>query len=203
MIAAFQQAALPEPFKVLGKNLKPYTLGHDILLGVFESGFCRDIKTPPTYEDLIISTWVCSHLTYGSVCEQLHGRAIRAKLKLWGWRCGNFDLAEAYIHFSNYVNAHTQEPDYWVEQAGGRNSAPSGMPFSQFLKVTMMREFGMKEHEALDTPYAQANANYLTILESNGRIRFMSEEDKAAVVAASDPELERKLQALAQRIGSN
>lgn len=202
MLAAFQQAALPEPFKVLGKNLAPYTLGHDILLGVFESGFCRDIKAPPTYEDLIVSTWVCSHRSYGAVLEQLEGRTIRMKLRLWGWRCGNFDLAEAYIHFSNYINAHTQEPPYWVEERGN-NGGPLGMPFSQYLKVTMMREFGMKEHEALDTPYAQAHANYLTILESNGRIRFMSETDRRAFDAANDPELDRKLQALAQKVAHN
>jgi hypothetical protein len=201
MQAAFQQAALPEPFTVLGKKLKPYTLGHDILLGVFESGFCRDVKTPATFEDLLLSVWVCS-MDAPSVWEHLQNPRLGKTLRKWGKQCGLFDVSEAYVAFSNYINAHTETPAYWVEDRNGGGS-PSDIPFSQFLKVQLMREFGMKEHEALDTPYAQACLNYLTILEGNGRIRFMSEGDKAAIRAASDPELDKKLQALAQRMAHN
>jgi hypothetical protein len=202
MQAALQQAALPEPFKVLGKNLHPYTLGHDILLGLFESGFAVGAATPPTFEDLLISTWICSYRYYADVFDALCSPLTRLKLKAWGIRCGLFDIGEAFAHFQKYISANTVEPDYWVEnpRGGGR---PSGIPFSQFLKVTMRREFGMSEQEALDTPYCQASFNYLTLLESNGKIRLMSDVDKAAITAATDPEIDRKLQALAQRIASN
>lgn len=214
MQAAFQQAALPEPFKVLGKNLKPYTLGHDILLGLFESGFCRGKKFAASestgtaidpflgpFEDLMISVWICSFDTYAEAICHLQKKLRKKHLKKWAKKCGRFDLGEAYIHFFKYIAAHTEEPAYWVEDHG--RGAPSNQPFAQFLKVMLMREFGMKEHEALDTPYAQAYWNYLTILENGGRIRFMSQADEAAVKAANDPELERKLQALAQRMAHN
>jgi hypothetical protein len=202
MQAAFQQAALPEPFTVLGKKLKPFTLGHDILLGVFESGFCRDVKTAPTCEDLLISTWICSFQNYQAVWEQLQNPALGKVLRKWGKSCGYFDVGEAFIAFSKYIHSHTLEPNYWVEDSG-RGGRASDMPFSQFLKVTLMREFGMKEQEALDTPFAQAHWNYLTFLESNGGIRFMADADADAIKMASDPEVEKKLQALAQRIAHN
>lgn len=203
MQAALKQAALPEPFKVLGKKLHPYTIGHDVLLGLFESGFAVGATTPPTFEDLLVSVWICSHRDYDTVFEALCSPATRLKLKIWGVRCGLFDIGEAFAHFQKYVQTHTVEPDYWVENPRGGNNRPSGIPFSQFLKVTMRREFGMSEQEALNTPYCQANFNYLTLLEGNGKIRLMSEGEKAAVTAANDPELERKLAALAQRLQNN
>lgn len=202
MQAAFQQAALPEPFKVLGKNLHPYTIGHDILLGLFESGFAVGSRTPPTFEDLLISVWICSHSTYGSVFDAMCSPLTKIKLKAWGIRCGLFDIGEAFQHFQKYITRNTLEPDYWVEnpKSGG---TPSGIPFSQFLKVTMRREFSMSEEEALNTPYCQAHFNYLTLLEGNGKIRFMADQEKEAIRLASDPEMERKLAALAHRLAHN
>jgi hypothetical protein len=207
MTAAFQQAALPEPFKVLGKDLAPYTLGHDILLGLFESSFCRGVSLPQESpfryallaDDLPISVWVCSHAHYSDVYEKLQSPEIRDELKKWGKSCGEFDVPAACITFERYLKDNTQEPGYWVEDAG-RGRGGSSVPFSHYLKVVLMREFGLKEHEALDTPYAQALWNYLTILEGQGRIRFMSDDDSAALNAAMDPELDRKLQALAARV---
>jgi hypothetical protein len=202
MQAALQQAALPEPFRVLGRDLHPYTIGHDILLNLFESGFAIGSSKGPTFDDLLISVWICSHKNYASVFDALCSPFTRLKIKAWGIRCGLFDYGEAFDHFNKYIQANTAEPGYWIESRsnGGR---PSGIPFSQFLKVTMRREFGMSESEALDTPYCQANFNYLTILETGGKIRLMSQEDMTAIQMANDPDIERKLQALAQRICAN
>lgn len=202
MQAALHQAALPEPFKVLGKNLHPFTLGHDILLNLFESGFAVGSSKQPTFDDLLISVWICSHKNYQDVFDALCSPLTKWKIKAWSLWCGLFDIGEAFVHFGNYISRSSAQPNYWIDNPREGGSV-SGIPFSQFLKVTMRSEFGMGEAEALDTPYAQASFNYLTLLEGKGRIRFMSDMDEAAIQKASDPEFEKRLQALAQKLANN
>lgn len=213
MQAAFQQAALPEPFKVLGKHLYPYTIGHDILLTLFESCFAIDYSgIPPgdgpleavrVWNDLLISIWVCSHESHRDVIDELASPKLGKKLRKWGKKCGKFDADDALTHFKKYLAAHTVEPDYWIENPKSNGGRPSGIPFSQFLKVAMRREFGMSEDDALDTPFCQANFNYLTLLESNGKIRFMSDAEKSAVDSANDPKVEKMLAKMAQQFAKN
>lgn len=199
MQAAFQQAAFPKPFKVLGKKLHPYTLGHDILLGAFESGFCRDVRTKPTFDDLLISVWICSHDTHEKATRSFLRPFAKFRIWLWGKLCGKFDIGEAFVSFGEYIAEHTTEPEYWIEKHSDSGGAPSGNPYSQFLKVVMMRDLGMTEQQALDTSYSAAEMGFLTTLESAGKIRMFSDSDREAVRGVNDPEQRKKLEEWARK----
>lgn len=199
--AAYFEAAIPEPFRVLGRKLQPFTLGHQILLERFDSSFSIGAEKAPTFEDLIFSVYICSY-SYPVALRKVTQNtlfacfAIRLEMKLWSWRCGKFDVIEAMMFFREYVNAHSKEPAFWVEQK--RGSASSGIPFIQFLKVKLEQELGYTEAEALCTPYQIAVWNYLTHLEGKGVIRFVSPEDQAAIESITP--MEAKLGALARRV---
>lgn len=197
MSAAYHDAAIPEPFRVLGLSLKPFTLGHQLLLERFESSFALGSTKEPTYEDLILSVFLCS-FTWERAVKVLSSRFLKLRLKLWGWFCGSFDVAEAMDFFARYLGAHSKQPDYWVEQKSGPSN--SGVPFIQFLKVKLEQDLGYTEAEALGTPYQIAIWNYLTFLESKGVIKFVSQADLDLIALAKSAEMEAKMQAIAEKM---
>jgi hypothetical protein len=198
MNAAISQAAIKQPFKVLGRKLKPFSLWHQTILEFFESGFAVGAQYDPTYEDLILSVFFCSY-DYTGGMEELESRTLRTRLKLWGWYCGNFDVLEAMRCFKKYVEYYSASPNYWLEQNNG--SSKSGTSYAQFLKVKMMQEFGMSDTEALNTAYNSAIINYLTTLEARGVIRFMSQEDEELI--SQTRAMESRLQEIAKRVRNN
>lgn len=132
MQAAFQQAAIPKPFQVLGRTLYPYTLGHDILLGLVDSCFAIGSKAHigddpleaiNRWNDLLISVWICSHESYESAFKTFCSPFTWLKVRLWAWRCGKFDMAAQLEKFKAYIETNTSEPEYWIEsKTGGKQS---------------------------------------------------------------------------------
>ena len=197
MQAAFQQAATP--FRVLGLKMQPYTLGHDWLLYTLDSGFCRETNKPPTYDDLLISVWICAQKDHVAAIQRLAKPITRIWITLWSLYCGKFDVGEAFATFHEYIKAQTPDVEYWIESQGTKKPQ-SGTPFFQVLKVSMMRDMGMSEAEAWSTRYADAHLNFLTLLENMGKIRLISDHEKSVIAAANDPEQQRKLQEWADKV---
>ena len=190
---------LPEPV-ILGRNLKPYTVGHDLILHALESGFAIGTENAPTFDDLIVSTYLCSFHFDEAKGRVLDGELMRKELEEWGREVGEFDACEPTSQLIAYIKAYTDAPEFWIEDKP--TTKRCGAPLSQILKVSMMRDFHMTEHAALHMPFNEAQTNYLTHLEMNGRLRFADDDDHAAVAAAMNPEVEKKLQALAQRLAA-
>lgn len=197
MNAATSQAAIKKPFKVLGRKLKPFSLWHQTLLENMDSSFAIGSAEKTSYEDLIFTAYFCS-LDYEKGLARLSSGFLPMRFKLWGIRCGHFDVVESINTLCEYITHYSGFPNYWTEQTGG---GKSGVSYAQFLKVKMMQEFGMSEVEALNTPYNSAVINYLTVLDSKGVIRFMSAEDEDLIAKAKS--MDARLQAMAAKVGNN
>lgn len=198
MSAAISQAALKQPFRVLGRELNPYSLWHKIFLESVDSSFAiakPDQTLEDLHDDLIISAYFCSYDYLGGL-EQLDSKLTRCRIKLWRWRCGEFDVFDAVSYFREYISYYSAYPNFWIED-GCRSSGGKISSYAQFLKVKMMQEFGMHEVDALNTPYNVAITNYLTLLESKNAIRFMTEEDSELI--ARTQRMEDKLKALGEK----
>jgi len=181
-MAAYVQAAIPEPYRVLGKRLKPFCLGHQLLLERFGCSFASG--GPHGFADLILGVFICSQ-TYEQALESLNSRWVLLRVKLWGLFWRRFDYIEKIKLFDLYVSEAKQQPQFWIEREGRE----SNIPFNQFLKSKLMQELGMGESEALNTPYQSAIWNFCTWLESEGAIRLFSERDIALIEAAKRTEV--------------
>jgi len=203
MKAAFSLAAIPEPYRVLGRNLQPFTLGHQILLERFESSFAvgsqKQADDSNIYGDLILSVFLCS-FPFEEALRQLNSRFLKLKLWAWGKLCGRFDLLEAIEFFQTYIEEHSREPEFKVISNGNEAQFDSAIPFSQFLKVKLEQELGRSPAEALNTVYSAAIIDYLTAMEGKGLIRFVSEEEKALHEVANDPEVNARIEAWAKKV---
>lgn len=195
---SYLEAAVPEPFTVLGRKLLPFSVGHQILLEKFGSSYALGYTEAPGYSDLILSVFICSH-TFEENLKQLKSRHLSLRLKLWGWYCGKFDVIEAMLFFRKYLDAHTNWPKrFWIERGTGGSS--SGSPFIQSLKVRLQKDLGYSEAEALNAPYQMALWNYLTNLENQGVIRLFSDRDEAMLEASQNDELARQVEAIGRAV---
>jgi hypothetical protein len=181
MDAAFSQAAAPEPFRVLGRNLKPYTIGHQLLLERFESGYAVGSTVTPTWDDFLFSVWICSQ-SYAEVLRALNARFTFVRVALWSRRCGKFDVPEAQEFFRRYMHANTSEPLYFKED-GPHNCSEIAMPWGLFLKQYTQERLHLRESEVVDYPYIDANLLYLRHLAERGALKLATKTDLQLIAA--------------------
>lgn len=197
MDAAYLEAAIPEPFTVLGKRLKPFCLGHEILFQRFKNRFSVESEEPPQIEDLLTGVFICSQRYSKDV--SLDYFSVPLRVKLYARLFGPSYLGRAFALFSNYIASHTALPHFdSVEDDGKRE--PMGAPTVQVVKVSLMGNLGLSEDEALNTPFGLAFWNHLSWAEMQGHIKIIDEEEMAKIEAAKAfesqvEEMREKLQA--------
>lgn len=170
MHAAFQQAAVPEPFRVLGRNLRQYTIGHQLLLERFDSGYAVGSKNPPSWDDFAFSVWICSQ-TYQQVLAALSSRLLLLRVRAWSARCGLFDVQEAQSFFQRYLESNRSEPVYFVEESA-KSGDEIGIPWGVYLKHHTQERLHLTESQVVEHPYIDAQLLYLRHLQERGMIQF-------------------------------
>ena len=58
--ADYHIAAIPEPYQILGLRLKPFCLGHFMLMSRFGCAFASDVAAAAEHSDLILACLICS-----------------------------------------------------------------------------------------------------------------------------------------------
>lgn len=173
--ASYAHAAFPEPFRILGRRLRPFSLGHYLLLQRF------GVNTEsPDRSDLIVGVLICSmrHEEFLAFLEQ---NDFLEELRKWGKKIGLFDLAEKSALFNRYLNNSLREPDYIPLQPGDDSG-----DWAQNLKMTLTTRLGYSEAEALDLPLSKALADYYKLAEGEGLIRLITPEERAAGAANAE-----------------
>lgn len=163
MDAAYLKAAVPEPFRILGKNLRPFALGHEILLQRYRNRFSIESTDEPGIRDLLIGVHVCSQRVERVTLENFR---IPIKVKAYSQFLGPSYLNNALSLFRCYIIEHATIPDFVQDAAGGGGGG--GAPLIQAVKTSLMANLSLSEIEALNTPFALAFWNHLSFLESRG-----------------------------------
>ena len=200
-------AALPEPYRILGLKLRPFSLGHYVILSRHGSAFVAEQEGRATREDLIFAVLVCSMsfeefnewIDSGplpwrqkalAVFRFITSRSSLAELLLalrrsaaeyhvarWGRQVGVFDLAEKAALFKRYVDEHSALPKYWEE----KESKPSGGHWSQAVFLTLTGELGFTATQAWNMGLREAFLHFFKHAESIGAVRLMSPEELEVV----------------------
>src|SRR3954467_10158855 len=139
MSAAYFRAAIPEPFRILGLKLKPFSLGHYFTLKRFDSAFVADETRKATREELIFAVLVCSmdHRDFLEFIER--PRAVEKECKRWGKKCGIFDFPSKLELFKGYLAEGTKQPAFWIEE---NDNEQSGSHWSQAVLSVLMSQGG-------------------------------------------------------------
>lgn len=202
------RAAIPEPYRVLGLKLKPFSLGHYFILHRHGCAFVSDEPATATREDLVFAVLVCSmtakefeswwsspllkwpakirsvlSLIFGKASlnetlAALKGDGVARDLIQWGRKCGIFDVCEKASLFAEYLKEHTESPKYWKE----REEEASGSHWAHNVFVTLVG-LGFPQEAVWDMSLREALAHFYKHAENCGAVRLMTDQEIKEVEA--------------------
>jgi len=186
-VADFYQAAVPDEWQILGEKLRPFSLGHFILLKRHQSAFINgDI---PTVLDLLVSIMICAR-TWEEGRAFVESEAFRPetrRLEKSLKKCDN--TTKRMIYFREYIEEGMTGPKVWEKEDNPQHQF--GSPFAQVIKVALMSKMGLSEPETLDRPLSLCLWDMATLSELQGLVKVYSEGDEEAKHQAE--ELQRKI----------
>lgn len=168
----YVSALFPDIFRVLGKPLQAYTLGHAMLLQRLDNPIVVGGRNP-ALGDLAQFIAICRR-SYPSALRMVSADW-RARLALWRARPHPVYAGKAFYQIGKYLRASSSMPKRWENEDG----APIGTPFLQQVKLTLMMNLGKSELQALCTPFALAMWDACGCWEMEGRIRLADEDSLA------------------------
>ena len=179
--AAYPQAAIPEPCQILGLKLRPFCLGHHLLMSRFGVAFASDSEVIAELNDLVLGVLICS-MQYEEFLNWIDRREARVEIMEWGKKIGlEFNFQEKVSLFNKYLSEAYHQPAVIFEG----QSSESGAHWSQVLKVSLVN-MGYTEKEALNMPLSQAFADFYRKAETAGAVTIVTPEIAALMQAVDD-----------------
>lgn len=173
MSASYFQAAIPEPFRILGLRLRPFSLGHYLLLRRFDNAFVSETSTTATREAVIFAVLVCS-MKYEEFLEFIEKPNFLKDVQKWGKKVGIFDLKQKAALLQDYISRGSEEPKF--VDTSENTGAPSTAHWSQGLIIALTSQCGYARTEVLNMSLSQALADWMRYAEAQGMVSIVSDE---------------------------
>jgi hypothetical protein len=170
----YLEAALPERFIILGQRLRPFSVGHLMLLRRVGNAFV--LQTAPGIEDLLSGVLICCQ-TYEEACESLQDPGLPARLRKWARKLGPFNITLKTEEFARYVRLGSTWPE--LHDLDDDDRRAPGAPFIQRVRIVLQAKLGLSPSEALDYPWGLAQHDYFAFWELEERCRILNAEEKA------------------------
>jgi hypothetical protein len=189
----FYLAEIPEPVTLLGLRLRPFSLGHKLLLHRVESAFVSGGQV--TYDDLALSIFLCAQTFREGIASfsdpDLPRFMARWHRKLTGdawWRrilrltVQPVELKEKSEAFARYIEDGSRIPYYDVP---ADRIGSSEIETVHAVQLTLMAKTTLTEAELLDRPWGRCLFDYVALqaMEDKCTIRDKSAIDDARDVA--------------------
>ncbi len=204
-------SAAPEPWQILGLTLRPFSVGHYIKLRRLDCAFVADELRPAKLSDLVVGLAVCSMSSHPDPnCDEFWvwynrpsktGLVRRAAARLLkrhllnpaerdlydlGKIVGAFDFKDKAQLFADYISAHTDSLDYWIEpEKGDEPPTKSGAHWAHAMITTVTGKCGYTLHDAYNVPFGQCLNDYLLEAERSGSIRIMNDDESEFLASAA------------------
>lgn len=189
LYSEYLAAAIPPPFTILGVTLRPYSLGHKIVLGRINSPF--EVGGIPGVSDIVLAVLICSN-DYDGAVELLNQPDLAEQCNKWAmqlqihgsWprrKIVEIDWPDKRRMFERYIAEHSREPVISFEESKFSDSAQT-CPSTQLVKVELMRELGLSEHEVLNRCWSLCRWDYITLRVLAGTVRLVDKEAEAELI---------------------
>ncbi len=199
----------PEPTTVLRLRLKPFSLGHLILLHRVESVFV--FGGTPSYEDLALCVFICSR-TYEEAVEGFEDPGLPREMERWAdkltgrrwWRSGKpINLPEKWLLFSKYLDLNCIQLEEGKDYvADTENTRKVHLPLVHTVRVKLQSRMGFSDTEILNRPWAWCLFDYFTLADMEGIIVMGHAEAARAAIAEAQAVAEKVLKKMrAQNVG--
>ena len=192
-------AAIPLPVRVIGTRLKPFSLGHLLLLQRLGNAFVT-ASVPFTVGDLLTGIIVCSR-DYSDAVEALDSWRAPWHARCLGWRVrlSGVSLVECVAAFRKYIEDGSKSPSYVPPTRNGKRIAA---PLPMLVKVYLQRHLNYTPEQALNVPWCAALHEYAISLSIDDRLELVDDDFVADLKELSKPvpdETKAKLEAALRR----
>jgi hypothetical protein len=193
-------AAIPLPVRVIGTRLKPFSLGHLLLLQRLGNSFVTP-GVPFTIGDLLTGIIICSR-DYSEAVTALDSWRASWHARGLGWRVrlSGVSLVECVAVFRKYIESGSRAPSYVPPQQSGKRIAA---PLPMLVKVYLQRHLNYTPAEALNVPWCAALHEYAISLAIDDRLELVDDDYVAELAEYSKPmsdEDKAKLDAALRRV---
>ncbi len=184
----YAKACNPDPRKVIGVSLRPFCIGHAILLQSVDSPFVSASGKFTTIPDLLLAVWICSQ-SFDRASGQMN-TALG-----WRWKFKSFVaglvlalnwkvFSERVAQFESYLAAQNENaPHVWNDSKMTRASTAPGL---LLLKRDLVARCGFTESEALNMPLAKAKWERAAWMEAEGACDFRTDQDEQLLKMAQE-----------------
>jgi hypothetical protein len=178
----FYSAAIPEPATVMGLRLKPFSLGHVILLGRVRSSFVTEGEQTSLH-DLALSVLICA-LEFKEGLEIFNNKELPKFFVKWHNKLAGIsfltqaklrkpkpiDYASHAKAFGEYVQRGSRVPQYSYNPTDFKQME---CPSVQIVKTTLMRDMHFREAELMDRPWGLCLWDFVTLRALAGQVAMV------------------------------
>lgn len=187
--AQYFKAARPEPPRIIGLQLRPYSLGHHVALHAYDSSFVKG--SPDLFSDMILGVFICSQ-SWADWEAWRQSWKLPVFLKLWGKLAGKFDVKKEAERFTTYVH----EGSFCPEAVTPTKGRELGAPWEARIQLFLLRELRLKFAGAMDFPLALAWQLYCAHHEAEGGMRLLTEAEIQQLDEQKTPDHRNRMAAL-------
>lgn len=195
--ADYLSAVNPPKYRILGIELRPYSIGHKHILAQADSPF--ESHEAADEADLMLAVAICS-LSYRDGLAFIADHATPKRVKRW------FDRLQPKTWFGNpqvkimdrlglfleYLTVHSKSPAWTLSKGGGKSIDESETPFIADVRVSLMRHLHIPEAELMDRCWSLCLWDYTILKEQQDYLRIRDPE-KLALAKAQADEYEKAL----------
>lgn len=181
MPADFYLSALPEPVTLLGLKLRPYSLGHVLLLHRVESAFVCGGNV--TYADLALSVFICAQ-TYREAEASFSDPKLPRFMRKWHdkltgdpwWRprlrrrkFAVIDLKAKSEAFAKYIEDGSRSPYYSFDPS---KTGGAQLESVHAVRLILMAKTTLTEAELLDRPWGLCLHDYIGLQAMDDQVKL-------------------------------
>lgn len=169
----------------MGLRLKPFSLGHVILLGRVRSSFVTEGEQTSLH-DLALSVLICA-LNFKEGTELFNNKDLPRFFECWHDKLAGIswlskiglakprpiDYQAHVIAFSDYIKRGSKIPNYSYNPSDFNQME---CPAVQLVKTTLMRDMHFREDELMDRPWSLCLWDFVTLRALAGQVTMVDSD---------------------------
>jgi hypothetical protein len=181
---SYWSAVVPEPVRILGLELKPFSAGHILLL--HRTGNVFAVGGELSEEHLASAVFLCAQ-DFRAGLASLSDPETPKWIAKWRKKVGAFDLSASVQLFQDYIKNGSEFPlQYSAKPQKGVASVPiTNLPAVHVVRCQLKHYYHVSEDEFWNMPWGLAQWDYFTVpvMEGQGDLVETLAVDNALAVA--------------------